>query len=128
MEKICRTCNLELPIDNFYRNTTYRDGRYNDCIACYSVKRKKYLAELPKVKQQKPLQESSFLQLRGVNKEDYETMYRFFNSIGYNIEGDIHQQFIDKHGIKTYNQRKKRELNKYLVDGSHNTEYGRFVN
>ena len=130
MEKICRTCNLELPIDNFYRNTTYRDGRYGDCIPCYNKKRKIYLSNqsTKEKKKNNPLLESSFLQLRGVNKEDYETMYRFFNSIGYNIEGDIHQQFIDKHGIKTYKQRKKRELNKYLADGSLNTEYGRFVN
>ena len=130
MEKICRTCNLELPIDNFYRNTTYKDGRYNDCIPCYSIKRKIYLSNQPtkETKKNKPLLESSYFQLRGVNKEDYEVMYKFLEHMNYNLEGDIHQQFIDKHGIKTYKKRRKRELNKYLIDGSLNTEYGRFNN
>lgn len=128
MEKICRTCNLELPIDNFYRNTTYKDGRYNDCITCYLTKRKIYLSNQPTKENKKSSVYSTFLQLRGVNKEDYITMYQFFHSIGYNLEEDIHQQFIDRHGIKTYKQRKKRELNKYLIDGSLNPEYGRFNN
>jgi hypothetical protein len=128
MEKICRTCNLELPIDNFYRNTTYRDGRYNDCVPCYNIKKREYNKNRYNEPVKKNNDDSPYLQLRGVNKEDYETMYRFFNSIGYNIEGDIHQQFIDRHNIKTYKQRKKRELNKYLADGSLNPEYGRFNN
>lgn len=32
--KICRTCKVEKPINQFYCHPTYADGRMNDCKEC----------------------------------------------------------------------------------------------
>ena len=34
MNKICRTCNLEKSIEDFYLHSSYRDGKHHSCKSC----------------------------------------------------------------------------------------------
>jgi len=42
MEKVCKTCGVNKPIEEFSVRKEYKDGRRNECIICYREKRKKY--------------------------------------------------------------------------------------
>jgi hypothetical protein len=36
--KVCRCCGLTLPLDSFYRNSTYKGGRASICRTCHCEK------------------------------------------------------------------------------------------
>lgn len=38
--KICRTCQVDQPLSNFYAAKTNKDGLQNDCKSCWSLKSK----------------------------------------------------------------------------------------
>ena len=40
MNKVCSKCGIEKIIDDFYKNTSYRDGYYNHCKECIKLKKK----------------------------------------------------------------------------------------
>ena len=44
MNKVCSKCGIEKIIDDFYKNTSYKDGYYNHCKECIKLKNqnKKY--------------------------------------------------------------------------------------
>lgn len=48
IKKICKDCNTEKNINQFYKNKTKKDGYNNDCKECYIKKRKKYQKEYSK--------------------------------------------------------------------------------
>ena len=135
MEKKCKTCNLRLPINNFYKNTSYNDGRYGDCIPCYNIKRREYNRNRynEPVEKHRYNDESRYLQLKGIKKEDYMMMYELCDAMGYDSKSDfktIHEQFIEKWNnhltepLKV-KEREKRSVSYYLSNGSINPEYDR---
>jgi hypothetical protein len=47
-KKICKDCNSEKNINEFYKNKTSKDGYNNDCRECFIIKRKTYQKEYSK--------------------------------------------------------------------------------
>ena len=47
-KKICKDCNTEKNINEFYKNKTSKDGYNNDCRECFIIKRKTYRKEYSK--------------------------------------------------------------------------------
>jgi hypothetical protein len=47
-KKICKDCDTEKNINEFYKNKTSKDGYNNDCRECFIIKRKKYIKEYEK--------------------------------------------------------------------------------
>jgi|LakMenEpi03Aug12_release.lakeMendotaPanAssembly.Ray.scaffolds.fasta_scaffold263034_2 hypothetical protein len=48
IKKICKDCNTEKNINEFYKNKTSKDGYNNDCRECFIIKRKTYRKEYSK--------------------------------------------------------------------------------
>ena len=48
IKKICKDCNTEKNINEFYKNKTSNDGYNNDCRECFIIKRKTYRKEYEK--------------------------------------------------------------------------------
>ena len=38
MEKICKTCGINKPLEEYHRNKNYTDGRVNECKECRNTK------------------------------------------------------------------------------------------
>jgi len=119
-KKICKACDTEKPIKQFYRNSVFKDGYDSRCKLCKSQNKKIYKAQgdwkKPKPYQQK--WEEQF-NIKAATKTDYLLMYEFMKKIGYDIDQDVHQQFCDKFKLK-YKKRSRKTLNSILPDGSKN--------
>lgn len=40
--KVCKKCGRELPLSEFYKGKTYKDGHKNECKECFNQQRKQY--------------------------------------------------------------------------------------
>ena len=121
MEKKCRVCEQTKEIEKFYVVINNTDGYDHKCKVCRLI-HNKYVRNNPVKKRIKDEVEpkvafDSFnYRLSTVKKEDFYLMYEFLEKLGYDIKGDIHQQFIDRHNISTYKKRKPESINKWTYD------------
>lgn len=53
--------------------------------------------------------DTSHLALRGITKQDYCQMYSLLSKLGYNVFGDIHLQFCERHPEIVYKQLTKKD-------------------
>lgn len=119
MTNVCCACYQEKPIESF--SISGKNQRRNKrCKICVLTYKQKYP---PKQKLDAP--NYSFLQLKGVVKEDYVMMYKLMLVMGFDVTKDIHQQFIDRHNLLVYKKRESRSITKYLYDGTFNPNYDR---
>lgn len=66
--KVCKKCELELDISNFYRNSTYKDGYSSKCKKCQRIAdKRKY--EANKEKYQKYGRDYYYRRKENANKE-----------------------------------------------------------
>lgn len=100
--KICCACKKTKELKSFYRNKLFKSGYDNKCKICKFEK--KYCRQ----KQSKKLQKSSSLRLSNITEKDWIDMYNFLTSLGYDISGDIHLQFCEKHSLKPRNRMKEK--------------------
>ena len=119
-KKICKACNIEKPIKQFYKNNVFKDGYDSRCKICKSQNKKIYKGDgdWKKVKPYQQKWEDQF-NIKAAHKEDFLLMYEFITKIGYDVNQDVHQQFCDKHNLK-YKKRVKKIYNLFLPDGSRN--------
>jgi hypothetical protein len=101
--KICCACKKEKEITSFYRNAAMHTGWEARCKLC---KQNKLKCRKPNGtgRKSKPLVLPSDLKapmLFNVVKEDWIDMYEFLKSIGYSLDRNIHEQFCEKHNLKT---------------------------
>ena len=61
--KVCRTCNVEKPLDQFYRNFTYKDYHESQCKPCRSA------ANAPKRAERYKLRKEAYLKQQAELKE-----------------------------------------------------------
>jgi hypothetical protein len=65
---------------------------------------------------------------RALIKQDYNVVYSFLETIGYDLTKDIHQQFLDRHNpnLKVpmkYQKKKVGDVPVVFPDGTYNEEY-----
>jgi hypothetical protein len=95
--KLCRACNKEKKVSQFHKQNA-ADGYTARCKMCQNNG-----TLIPKEKFVK--NEIVPLTLTGLKEGDYVDMYNFFQSIGYSLDTDIHEQFCIKYGLKPSNPR-----------------------
>ena len=98
--KVCCACNLEKPINYFYRNARLETGYEKRCKVCKRNKVKcRKSAEEKRERVGRPnLRDAP--QLYNVKKKDWVEMYNFLKKIGYDLTKNIHEQFCKKHNLK----------------------------
>lgn len=116
--KICNICLIEKTFDEFSRAKNMPDGHLKRCKTC--LRKSNAIAA-----QKKRTMKSSFknfsvdqLNIQGANKDDYRTSFQILEILGYDICGDIHSQFCERHNLpvklriqKNLNRFSKEELN-----------------
>jgi predicted Fe-S protein YdhL (DUF1289 family) len=113
MKKICKGCKIEKDIDSFYNKKTNPDGKQSVCKICTKRMLKEYrLKKKLQVNKKEPL-DTQHLNIVGATKNDYCAMYSFLSKIGYNVEGDIHTQFMNKWSLIVSNRPRKGKPNQY---------------
>lgn len=72
--KVCKTCNVAKPDDQYYGDS-YRDGKYKECKECCNIRSKKWAKENPeKVKEKRRKQRLK--QKYGITVEQYNEMFK----------------------------------------------------
>ena len=103
-------------------------GRAGSCKMCVVQKKTTQKLEEGKIhpfNKEFRRSESSWYSMAGSTKQDYEDMYEILSQIGYDLEKDIHQQFLDKFNVyekypMKYKKRKYNTDNYYLPNGEIN--------
>ena len=101
--KQCKACLKVKETTEFHKNNQYKDKFHPYCRICVSQGFKKH----PTLKKQseKDFNKQNRLGDKGhyriaagrYVKEDYRLMYELLKIIGYDINGDIHEQFLTRH-------------------------------
>jgi hypothetical protein len=113
MKKICRDCKIEKDLDSFYVKRSNADGKQNICKICTAKMSKKYLLKKKLEPKKKEPLDTQVLNIVGATKNDYCTMYSFLSKMGYNLEMDIHTQFMNKWSLIVSNRPRKGKPNQY---------------
>jgi hypothetical protein len=104
--KECKVCKEIKPVKQF--NKAYgMDGFASRCKLC--VKNKMLI---PKELKEQPGRKELVMELYATSKQDYVDTYKFIETMGYNLNDDIHIQFCKKYGL-TPRSPKKKFLNHY---------------
>ena len=69
--------------------------------------------------------DAAHFSMAGATKQHYEDMYEILSQMGYDLEKDVHQQFLDRHNVNEkypmkYKKRKYNTDNYYLPNGEVN--------
>lgn len=104
--RVCKLCNKEKKDESFGKNKAYKSGYNNVCKICLNS----YQSE-KRIKNKKIYETSSSLKLAGLKKTDWCSMYQFLKDLGYNVEKDIHLQFVEKRKLEYKNRPSKNTLN-----------------
>ena len=100
--KICRTCGMLKSLEKFYGCKNCTDGRAGSCKIC-SIQKKtsKKIAEgkIHPFNKEFRRSETSWYSMAGSTKQDYMDMWEILGQMGYDLEKDIHQQFLDKFNV-----------------------------
>jgi hypothetical protein len=125
-KKICNACKIEKSIESFYRCKNCRGGKLPICKTCkqHGVKVNKDHIVHP-FNQMWRQPDSKFFSLSGVRKEEYELMWELLKQMGYDVNKDIHQQFIDRYNPTMkkpmkYRKRSKSEESQWFANGVRN--------
>lgn len=96
-KKLCKACLLEKSIDSFYRCQRCIGGRLGICKICKS-KGKKVIKEdkIHRFNQMWRMSDDRFFCLKRVTREDYNSMWELLEKMGYDVNENIHKQFVDK--------------------------------
>lgn len=105
--RVCNICFREKKLDSFGRNKAYSDGYHPTCKLC----KNEYQAKIRKNNQRNYAAEIN-IKLSGVKKSDWCETYSFLEKIGYNVEEDIHLQFVKKYKLE-YKKRPSKNRKNY---------------
>ena len=109
----------------FEKRYNQRDGRLSVCKLCY--------VKNAKLEPEKKETWSKNIRLDRPTPEDYAAMYEFMAVIGYDVNKDIQEQFIDKWNKVSqkklkYRRRTTSNVSTYFADGSINPVSRTYVN
>lgn len=116
-EKECSVCGLVKPITNFHNRSVEKDGYNKKCKKCVT----EYINRSKKTNWKKKPR----FGLTRLSREHWCNMYELLKTIGYDIQRDIHEQFIKKYNITEYKERPNKNTLTYkgcdCLDGSNET-------
>lgn len=129
--KTCKVCNINRLIKYFWKNAQYKDGYDSRCKICRGQGRKQNRNNTRNKLTPKHLQSfEQMVNLRAVTKEDFMDMWKFLETIGYDVKSNksVHEQFVDKWNASDdaglhYKNKNSHNVAMYLYDGSINPEY-----
>jgi len=129
-KKKCKTCEQEKTLDSFYACKNCINGRAGSCKICVVQRRtgkKREEGKIHPFNKEFRMSEESHYSMAGATKQNYEDMYDILSKIGYDVRGDVHQQFLDRHNPNEkypmkYKKRKYNTDNYYLPDGEINPQ------
>ena len=118
--RICAACELELPIYEFWGDNSNEGGKNRRCKTCVKTKNL-----IPLENRLSKITDES---RKALLKAEYDTVYSFLEAIGYRLDQDIHQQFLDRHNPKlkvpmTYQKKRKSDMPAFFPDGTYNPQY-----
>jgi hypothetical protein len=121
--KICKICEIEKPLESFYVCHKCHKGRQATCKICILEKRNKKDKPIHQFNKEFRKSEAAHFSMAGCTKQDYMDMYELLRDMGYDVDGDVHQQFLNRHNQNEkypmkYKKRKINTDNHYLPDGS----------
>lgn len=108
--KVCKRCGKVKKLESFYRNKNYPDGRTIYCKICQSEATKKSYEKTKDHLKVFPLR------LTNTYLEDYCKMWDFLTQCGYDVQGDIHEQFCEKYNLTKRKKRKSKDENRFTID------------
>lgn len=124
---ICNACEVEKQKSSFHNCKNCKDGIVKICKTCklqgrHSLKVKEQIHPFNEEFRQT---EKKHYSLNGCGKNEYQHMYMLMEKMGFDVNKDIHQQFLDRHNQKlheplNYKLRNYNMKNCYLPDGSVN--------
>jgi hypothetical protein len=123
MEKIkCNSCEIEKDITSFYKCKECRDGVSKVCKLCKTQGRKsrKSEATIHPFNKEFRRSEDSWWTMAGTTPKDYKDMWEILILMNYNLEEDIHLQFIKKWNqtlSKPLKYKKKKHITSFLPNG-----------
>jgi hypothetical protein len=118
--KICAACLIEQPLKEYWTTRDNPDGLNRRCRTC--VRNKNLIPMERRIKKHKEQT------MKDILKEQYNIVYQFLDTIGYDLTKDLHQQFLDRHNQKlkypmTYQKKRKSDMPAFFPDGTYNEEY-----
>lgn len=127
--RICKACDVEKPLTQFHKCIRCSQGTVGVCKVCKSKGRivpKDY--KTPQFNLNWKMPDDQYMRLHGASKEDFMTMYEIMRICGYDPDGDVNQQFLDKWNkvAKKPMKRKIRDYknqNYYLPNGEKNPDW-----
>lgn len=133
-KKICKACGIKKLFKDFQKNPKMKSGRANCCKKCMAIgnriKDPNRASIETQLKWERMREDKS--RLSPAKPEDYQVLYEFLSVMGYDVNGDVHQQFLDKwnDGIEgrpmKYKKRNGNSLNIYLPNGEKNPLHKRY--
>jgi hypothetical protein len=123
MEKIkCNSCEIEKDITSFYKCNECRDGVQKVCKLCrlQGRKSKRNDNNIHPFNKKFRQNDESYYSMSGTTPKDYQQMWLLLSLMGYNLEEDIHHQFIDKLNqtlLKPLKYKKKKHIASFLPNG-----------
>ncbi len=108
MEKLCERCNRIKKIQSFGKNNQIKGGYERVCKICRNDQNKLY-----RIKQRIERSDTDNLKMSGLKKSDWCKTYQFLQEIGYDVNKDIHRQFVEKHKL-VYGKRYYKNFVKFL--------------
>jgi len=128
-KKLCKACLIEKSLNQFYTSKAMKDGYMNTCKICKRDGKKihREYDTPPKFNRTYSKLDNSYGKMYQVSQEDYRVMYEFLAIAGYDIEKDIHQQFLDRWNPQCkkpmkYRKRASNSVNSYLPNGERNPD------
>jgi hypothetical protein len=123
--KVCKACLIEKSISSFHACGNCRDGKLNICKICKNQGRKVDKSDKIHLFNRTWRAKVDVYSLRWVTKDDYEKMWKLLQLMGYDISGDVHQQFLDKVNSQIncpikYRKKNKETHPRYLPNGEFN--------
>lgn len=123
-KKICRACQLSKDITSFYKSG---NGYLPRCKQCIRSKKLIYekKPESHQTKRKWATFDDNHFKIGNPTKSDYQGMWDLLRELGYecNPNKSIHQQFLEKHGLKMKIKSDYKNIPQYLCDGSLNPRW-----
>lgn len=115
MTKKCAGCGREKNITSYYKYAKSADGLNPKCKICCSQYQKKIRKDKTTEKVKDKLDDNRHMTLRFTSQQDYCSMYELLSLMGYDIQKNIHKQFVNKFSLE-YQKRTDGWRNDYTLE------------
>ena len=113
--KICRVCEESKPLTEFRVRPQNLGGLDHKCKDCDREYQRKYKSGY-RARSDVNYIESKHIDMKGIRKSEWCQTYRILSILGYNVEDDIHTQFVERHPGMTLKQRPARNIKSFTAD------------